>query len=234
MLVDAPPPAAGSRGLRERCGSAATLLTALAALTVLGAGLGTGLAGAAPAGAPAAPPSAAAPSAPPSAAAPSAQVAPSGAPGDPGDAYAALHPPAELSARRLATADRGAAAKWTGGQPVDAPERERRVLASVRRQPTRAVTGPAKATAPTPPVRRRTRPVPYRGAGAVPGRSGREAGQPMRPAATVAPSSQQDSRSSLAGVPVTVTVAAACSQPSPVVIDSMPRTAPVTSLPPCT
>ncbi|MFD4996910.1 gamma subclass chorismate mutase AroQ [Streptomyces buecherae] len=46
----------------------------------------------------------------------------------------ALRPLAELSARRLRTADLVAAAKWGTGQPIDDPERERQVLAAVARQ----------------------------------------------------------------------------------------------------
>ncbi|WP_232544427.1 gamma subclass chorismate mutase AroQ [Streptomyces buecherae] len=46
----------------------------------------------------------------------------------------ALRPLAELSARRLLTADLVAAAKWGTGQPIDDPERERQVLAAVARQ----------------------------------------------------------------------------------------------------
>ncbi|WEV24154.1 gamma subclass chorismate mutase AroQ [Streptomyces sp. 71268] len=46
----------------------------------------------------------------------------------------ALRPLAELSARRLRTADLVAAAKWGTGQSIDDPERERQVLADVARQ----------------------------------------------------------------------------------------------------
>ncbi|WP_459247973.1 gamma subclass chorismate mutase AroQ [Streptomyces youssoufiensis] len=46
----------------------------------------------------------------------------------------ALRPLAELSARRLRTADLVAAAKWGTGQSIDDPERERQVLAAVARQ----------------------------------------------------------------------------------------------------
>lgn len=46
----------------------------------------------------------------------------------------ALRPLAELSARRLRTADLVAAAKWGTGQRIDDPERERQVLAAVARQ----------------------------------------------------------------------------------------------------
>lgn len=49
-------------------------------------------------------------------------------------AYARLHPLAELSARRLATADLVAAAKWGTGGPVDDPVREKQVLDTVARQ----------------------------------------------------------------------------------------------------
>lgn len=58
--------------------------------------------------------------------------------------------------------------------------------------------------------------------------------QPIRPPASVAPSSQHASMSALPGSPVTVTASATRRHPSPVVMDSIPRTAPVTSLPPCT
>src|SRR4051812_23006608 len=51
-------------------------------------------------------------------------------------------------------------------------------------------------------------------------------------AATVAPRFQQASRSSLLGLPDTTTVSAALDQPSPVVMESIPRSAPsVPSLP---
>src|SRR5262245_31596199 len=57
-------------------------------------------------------------------------------------------------------------------------------------------------------------------------------GQSINCAATVAPSSQQDSRSSLVGLPDTNTYSAAFTQPSPVVIAVTPRSAPsVPSLP---
>ncbi|MFF5718426.1 gamma subclass chorismate mutase AroQ [Streptomyces buecherae] len=49
-------------------------------------------------------------------------------------ARGALRPLAELSARRLRTADLVAAAKWGTGRPIDDPERERQVLAAVARQ----------------------------------------------------------------------------------------------------
>lgn len=58
--------------------------------------------------------------------------------------------------------------------------------------------------------------------------------QPARPAARTAPSSQHASVSALPGAPVTVTGSAARRQPRPVVTVSTERTAPVTSLPPCT
>ena len=58
--------------------------------------------------------------------------------------------------------------------------------------------------------------------------------QGMRPAAMVAPRFQQASASALPGSPATATLAADFSQPRPVVMDSMPRTAPVVSLLPCT
>jgi chorismate mutase len=46
----------------------------------------------------------------------------------------ALHPVAELSAERLATADLVAAAKWGTGSPIDDPAREQQVLDSVAAQ----------------------------------------------------------------------------------------------------
>ncbi|MFH8609811.1 chorismate mutase [Streptomyces sp. NPDC018029] len=48
--------------------------------------------------------------------------------------YARLHPLAELSARRLATADLVAAAKYGTGSPIDDPARERQVLDAVAGQ----------------------------------------------------------------------------------------------------
>ncbi|WP_206505158.1 chorismate mutase [Streptomyces chrestomyceticus] len=48
----------------------------------------------------------------------------------------ALRPLAALSARRLATADLVAAAKWGTGSPVDDPAREQQVLDAVARQAT--------------------------------------------------------------------------------------------------
>ncbi|MGW0212480.1 gamma subclass chorismate mutase AroQ, partial [Streptomyces sp. NPDC003233] len=46
----------------------------------------------------------------------------------------ALHPVAELSAERLATADLVAAAKWGTDSPIDDPAREQQVLDSVAAQ----------------------------------------------------------------------------------------------------
>ncbi|MFD9884498.1 chorismate mutase [Streptomyces alboflavus] len=48
--------------------------------------------------------------------------------------YAQLRPLSELSARRLATADLVAAAKYGTGAPIDDPARERQVLDAVARQ----------------------------------------------------------------------------------------------------
>ncbi|MFE2493014.1 gamma subclass chorismate mutase AroQ [Streptomyces scopuliridis] len=59
-----------------------------------------------------------------------ARAVPAGNPGP----YARLSPIAELSARRLATADLVAAAKWGTGGPVDDPVRERQVLDEVARE----------------------------------------------------------------------------------------------------
>ncbi|MBC3984190.1 gamma subclass chorismate mutase AroQ [Streptomyces sp. AC536] len=59
--------------------------------------------------------------------------------------HGALRPLAELSARRLRTADLVAAAKWETGQPIDDPERERQVLAAAARQ-TDEVGGEPVAT----------------------------------------------------------------------------------------
>ncbi|MFH8371064.1 chorismate mutase [Streptomyces sp. NPDC018031] len=64
-------------------------------------------------------------------AAPAPEPAPSGAAAHP---YRELLPFADLSARRLLTADLVAAAKWGTGSPVDDPVRERQVLAEVARQ----------------------------------------------------------------------------------------------------
>ncbi|WP_282791714.1 gamma subclass chorismate mutase AroQ [Streptomyces sp. CC224B] len=52
--------------------------------------------------------------------------------------YARLHAVVDLSARRLATADLVAAAKYGTGGPVDDPARERRVLDAVARQAAEA------------------------------------------------------------------------------------------------
>ncbi|MEV0319936.1 gamma subclass chorismate mutase AroQ [Streptomyces sp. NPDC050658] len=49
-------------------------------------------------------------------------------------AYGRLHPIADLSARRLATADLVAAAKYGTDSPIDDPARERQVLDDVARQ----------------------------------------------------------------------------------------------------
>ncbi|MFE2038858.1 gamma subclass chorismate mutase AroQ [Streptomyces scopuliridis] len=59
-----------------------------------------------------------------------ARAVPAGNPGP----YARLSPIAELSARRLATADLVAAAKWGTGGPVDDPVRERQILDEVARE----------------------------------------------------------------------------------------------------
>ncbi|MEU0692401.1 chorismate mutase [Streptomyces niveus] len=56
--------------------------------------------------------------------------------------YARLHPLADLSARRLATADLVAAAKRGTGSPVDDPAREQQVLDSVARQAREAGDDP--------------------------------------------------------------------------------------------
>ncbi|MBM7171774.1 chorismate mutase [Streptomyces sp. G44] len=57
--------------------------------------------------------------------------------------YARLHPLADLSARRLATADLVAAAKYgTGGGPVDDPAREKQVLDAVARAAREAGADP--------------------------------------------------------------------------------------------
>lgn len=57
-------------------------------------------------------------------------------------AYARLLPLADLSARRLATADLVAAAKWGTGSPVDDPVRERQVLDTAARQAREAGADP--------------------------------------------------------------------------------------------
>ncbi|MFI2241935.1 chorismate mutase [Streptomyces chrestomyceticus] len=54
----------------------------------------------------------------------------------------ALRPLAALSARRLATADLVAAAKWGTGSPVDDPAREQQVLDAVARQAAELGTDP--------------------------------------------------------------------------------------------
>ncbi|MEU7190643.1 chorismate mutase [Streptomyces sp. NPDC045470] len=54
----------------------------------------------------------------------------------------ALRPLAALSARRLATADLVAAAKWGTGSPVDDPVREQQVLDAVARQAAELGTDP--------------------------------------------------------------------------------------------
>lgn len=54
----------------------------------------------------------------------------------------ALRPLAVLSARRLATADLVAAAKWGTGSPVDDPVREQQVLDAVARQAAELGTDP--------------------------------------------------------------------------------------------
>ncbi|WP_326810108.1 gamma subclass chorismate mutase AroQ [Streptomyces scopuliridis] len=59
-----------------------------------------------------------------------ARAVPAAAPGP----YARLSPIAELSARRLATADLVAAAKWGTDSPADDPVRERQVLDEVARE----------------------------------------------------------------------------------------------------
>ncbi len=93
-----------------------------------------------------------------------------------------------------------------------------------RAVPTRITPRPAGRARVAAPVRG------HRPAGTGPRRR-----QPsISPAASVAPSSQQASRSALVGSPATLTAVAARCQPRPVVTDSMPRTAPVVSLPPCT
>ncbi|WP_308439079.1 gamma subclass chorismate mutase AroQ [Streptomyces longispororuber] len=56
--------------------------------------------------------------------------------------YARLHVVVGLSARRLATAEPVAAAKYGTGGPVDDPARERRVLDAVARQAVEAGGGP--------------------------------------------------------------------------------------------
>ncbi|MCX4680988.1 gamma subclass chorismate mutase AroQ [Streptomyces sp. NBC_01433] len=90
----------------------------------------TGPAGPSPA---AAPPSAPSPTAP----SPTAPVA-----GASYGAYTRLLPLADLSARRLATADLVAAAKWGTGSPVDDPVREKQVLDTVARQAREAGADP--------------------------------------------------------------------------------------------
>ncbi|MFD7668347.1 chorismate mutase [Streptomyces sp. NPDC059788] len=57
----------------------------------------------------------------------------------------ALRPLAALSARRLATADLVAAAKWGTGSPVDDPVREQQVLDAVARQAAELGTDPRRA-----------------------------------------------------------------------------------------
>ncbi|MFF8652796.1 chorismate mutase [Streptomyces huasconensis] len=60
--------------------------------------------------------------------------------------YALLHPLADLSARRLATADLVAAAKYGTGGPIDDPAREKQVLDAVARAAREAGADP-QATA---------------------------------------------------------------------------------------
>ncbi|MFJ5227289.1 gamma subclass chorismate mutase AroQ [Streptomyces sp. NPDC088400] len=57
--------------------------------------------------------------------------------------YARLGPVAELSARRLATADLVAAAKWGTDSPIDDPAREQQVLDTVARLATELGADPA-------------------------------------------------------------------------------------------
>ncbi|MEV0280197.1 gamma subclass chorismate mutase AroQ [Streptomyces sp. NPDC050610] len=58
-------------------------------------------------------------------------------------AYARLLALADLSARRLATGDLVAAAKWGTGGPIDDPARERQVLDAVARQAAETGVDPA-------------------------------------------------------------------------------------------
>ncbi|MFD4632415.1 chorismate mutase [Streptomyces sp. NPDC058284] len=78
----------------------------------------------------------AAPARPAEAAGPPAATAPAGP-------YAQLRPLAALSARRLATADLVAAAKYGTDSPIDDPARERQVLEAVARQAAEAGADPA-------------------------------------------------------------------------------------------
>ncbi|MFE6041472.1 gamma subclass chorismate mutase AroQ [Streptomyces sp. NPDC056452] len=59
-----------------------------------------------------------------------------------GDTLARLRPLADLSARRLATAELVAAAKWGTGSPVDDPVREKQVLDTAARQAREAGADP--------------------------------------------------------------------------------------------
>ncbi|MEW2390086.1 chorismate mutase [Streptomyces venezuelae] len=74
-----------------------------------------------------------------------APVQPAAAPSAPGASvgpYAQLHPLADLSARRLATADLVAAAKYGTDSPIDDPARERQVLDAVAAQAREAGADP--------------------------------------------------------------------------------------------
>ncbi|MFD4694733.1 gamma subclass chorismate mutase AroQ [Streptomyces sp. NPDC058463] len=59
-----------------------------------------------------------------------------------GDTFARLRPLADLSARRLVTAELVAAAKWGTGSPVDDPVREKQVLDTAARQAREAGADP--------------------------------------------------------------------------------------------
>nr|WSZ94324.1 gamma subclass chorismate mutase AroQ [Streptomyces sp. NBC_00857] len=121
---------------------AATVTTAVTAL-IMGAGTVTATAASAATVLSAAP---AAVSAAPAATAvsviPGAPVVRSGPSGHAGP-YARLGPVAELSARRLATADLVAAAKWGTDSPIDDPAREQQVLDTVARLATELGADPA-------------------------------------------------------------------------------------------
>ncbi|MFJ1747783.1 gamma subclass chorismate mutase AroQ [Streptomyces sp. NPDC088116] len=104
------------------------IITATATATVTALIMGAGAVSAT-----AASPAAAAPVTPAVAAAPVGHTGP----------YARLSPVAELSARRLATADLVAAAKWGTDSPIDDPAREQQVLDTVARLATELGADPA-------------------------------------------------------------------------------------------
>lgn len=120
---------------------AATVTTAVTAL-IMGTGTVTATAASAATALSAVPAAAAAPAATAVSVLPGAPVERSGPSGHAGP-YARLGPVAELSARRLATADLVAAAKWGTDSPIDDPAREQQVLDTVARLATELGADPA-------------------------------------------------------------------------------------------